>query len=54
MKFRVTMKAPDALIDAIEEAINETDIDGLTEEELEDIKQDRGDKVMKLCHKWLK
>ncbi len=56
MKFRVTMKDPDTLQDAISSAV-ETDVlmaDGLDSDERESVAEKRREKVAKLCSEWFK
>ena len=54
MVFRVTMKDPDTLYDAIEDAIRELHVDGLDDDELEDVKERRKNKVREICSKWFR
>lgn len=52
MKFTVTMKDPDTLLDCISEAV-ENEIDPiLDEDEKEAVKKIRVEKIMVLCRKW--
>lgn len=57
MKFTVTMKDPDTLHDAIEEAVVEY-VNGLTghldEDDREDIIQNRKEKIAEICQKWFR
>lgn len=41
MKIRITFKDPDAVYEAVEEAINRSRPDGLSDDEWEDVKQIR-------------
>jgi hypothetical protein len=54
VKFRVTMKDPDTLHDAITEAVAlEVDkIDGLDSDERDAVREERGEKVRAVCAKW--
>lgn len=53
MKFRVTMKDPDTLQDAIVEAVKKSLADlGLDEDELEPLIERRSEKVGDVCKKW--
>lgn len=53
MKFTVTMKDPDTLTDAIEEAVREeVEAMGLPEDEAEALMEARADKVGRLCDRW--
>lgn len=54
MKFKVTMKDPDTLYDAVSDAVHEevSRIPGLDNDEIEAVKSERKDKVKALCEKW--
>jgi len=54
MIFRVTMKDPDTLYYAIEDAIKELHVDGLDDDELEGVKERRKNKVREICSKWFR
>lgn len=54
MKFQVQMKDPDTLHDAIADAVD-ADVRktaGLSEDEIEVVKNERSDKVRAQCAKW--
>lgn len=54
MKFRVTMKDPDTLHDAIREAVGKhiKEIGITDEDEIEALVDSRVEKVQKLCNAW--
>jgi uncharacterized protein YggE len=54
MKFTVTMKDPDTLHDAIDEAVTEdvAKMEGLDEDERQAVIDARKEKVQELCNKW--
>lgn len=52
MKIEITLKDPDVLYDAIDDALEEFNIEGTNEEELESVKKVRKEKIMELCGKW--
>ena len=54
MKFKVTMKDPDTLHDAIEEALLDevNAMQNLDEDEREDVIQLRKDKISGICSQW--
>lgn len=56
MKFTVSMKDPDTLGDAIDEAVkyDVLEVEGLADEEREVVEEERGRKVRELCNKWFK
>ncbi len=55
MKFRVTMKDPDTLSDAITEAVKTSLSDlGLDEDELEPLIERRHEKITEQCSKWFR
>lgn len=51
MKFRVTMKDPDTLHDAIEEAVKET-LEDMPADEKAVLKECRIEKAQKICGHW--
>jgi len=51
MKFTVSMKSPDALDDAIKEAVKQYNMGGM-EEEIETLREMREEKIKKFCHAW--
>jgi hypothetical protein len=56
MKFKVTMKDPDTLYDAISDAV-ERDLlkkDGLDEDDRETLSISRRNKIISLCGRWFK
>lgn len=56
MKFTVSMKDPDTLIDAIEDAVkgDGNAMEGLDADEREVVIERRKDKVANLCGKWFR
>lgn len=54
MKFRVTMKDPDTLYDAIGEAVKAevAKIEGLSPEDREDVLENRCASTRELCSQW--
>lgn len=54
MKFRVTMKDPDTLHDAIHDAVKAIEIPGLDSEELSLVREKRFDTINELCGQWFK
>lgn len=52
MKIKITFKDPDALLDCIDDAIEDLEIKGLDEDELAAVKEEKKDKAMELCGKW--
>ncbi len=55
MKFRVSMKDPDTLDDAIKGAVKRSLADlGLDEDELEPLIERRSEKVQAICTKWFR
>lgn len=55
MKIRVTMKDPDAPLDAISEAVkNSLSGSGLSKSELEKVEQIRANQVGDALHKWIR
>lgn len=60
MKFRVSMKDPDTLYDAIRDAVEDqikeqfSDIPDVEVDDLEGIKERRCERIDELCSKWFK
>lgn len=54
MRFRVTMKDPDTLTDAIDEAVKDIQIDGLSDEETEDVRNRRAEEARVVCYQWFR
>ncbi len=52
MKFQVTLKDPDALYEAISDALKGLKIEGVSEKELEAIKEVRREEVTEIASKW--
>lgn len=52
MKVKITFKDPDALLDCIQESVDEIFIDDILEEELENIRELRKKKISEICGKW--
>lgn len=54
MKFKVTMKDPDTLHDAIEEAVKRelASVKELTEDDREALQEPRREKISDLCSQW--
>ncbi|MEW6291270.1 MAG: hypothetical protein AB1545_15625 [Thermodesulfobacteriota bacterium] len=52
MKIEITLKDPDVLYDAIDYALEELQVSGVNEEEIEVIKKKRKESIMELCGKW--
>jgi hypothetical protein len=52
MIFRVTMKDPDTLHDAIQDAVAKLPMNGLDDDEAELVREKRAEKVGELCGKW--
>jgi hypothetical protein len=52
MKFTVSMKDPDTLQDAIEEAVKSISVEGVDEEEIELIREHRTEEIRTLCRHW--
>lgn len=52
MKFRVTMKDPDCLYDAVNEALDKNMPPQLTREEWEQLKETRAENVRDIAGKW--
>ena len=56
MKFRVTMKDPDSLADAIKDAVRADveKLEGFDEDEREDLVETRREKVAEICKAWFR
>lgn len=55
MKFRMTMKDPNTLVDAISDAVKELPLSDLPEDEREMVRDERADKVRGFCvEKWFR
>jgi hypothetical protein len=54
VKFRVTMKDPDTMHDAVADAVSEDVRSIADEDERVSVKEVRNDKIRKLCSKWFK
>ena len=54
MRFRVTMKDPDTLHDAIRDAVKEIPLDGLDADEAELVREKRVEKIDALCGRWFR
>lgn len=56
MKFKVMMKDPDTLGDAINDAVKAevAQISGLDEDERDSVQEERAERVRALCRKWFK
>jgi hypothetical protein len=56
MKFKVTLKDPDCLLDAIDEAVdenmNQTIKNTLTPHEYKMVKESRVEEINKICKQW--
>ncbi len=54
MKFRVTMKDPDTLLDAIQDAAKELadQVTGIDEDERVSLVESKKEKLSELCRKW--
>lgn len=52
MKIYLTLKDPDALLEAIDEAFADFTMDGLTEEELEHLKEKRKEDIYDKATEW--
>lgn len=52
VKFRVTMKDPDVLPDAIQEAVSRLELPGLDPDEVESVRERRAEKVGEVCRRW--
>jgi len=52
MKFTVIFKDPDALWEAIDDTVNELKVAGLSDDELEAVKEKRREEIRKMCGKW--
>jgi hypothetical protein len=54
MIFKVQMKDPDMLYDSIRYAVGGIEVDGLSESELDAVKEARTEAVETLCRKWFR
>jgi hypothetical protein len=55
MKIRVSLKDPDALMEAIDESLEDLKVEGLTEDELEDLREKRKTSIYEeCCDRWFK
>lgn len=52
MKIEILLKDPDVLSESINEAVEELKIEGLSEGELEAVKEKRKEEMTELCSKW--
>lgn len=52
MKFIVQMKDPDVLHDAIDEALADLKVEGLSDDELEAVREKRKDSISELTSRW--
>lgn len=52
MKILITLKDPDTLYDAVNEALETLTIDNVSDEELELIKEERAEKYRELASEW--
>ena len=52
MKFTVIFKDPDALCEAIDDTVNELKVAGLSDDELEAVKEKRREEIREMCGKW--
>ena len=52
MKFTVIFKDPDALWEAIDDTVNELKVAGLSDDELEAVKEKRKEEIREMCGKW--
>ena len=52
MKIIVSMKDPDTLNDAIEDAVKNIKIEGVSEEEMDFIRENRIKETQSLCSEW--
>ena len=52
MKFQVTFKDPDSLYDAINDALDNEEFNGLAEDELNAVKEIRRQSIAEDCQKW--
>lgn len=54
MKIKITFKDPDALSDAIEEALDERDYGNLTDSEVVAVRLAAKEEAISVCSKWFK
>ncbi len=52
MIIKITLKDPDALIEGINDSLSSLHIEGLEDDELEDLKDKRRQEYLDLCSKW--
>lgn len=52
MKFTITMKDPDGVYESIQDAIAEIHIDGVDEDEMDAVRERRGEKIHRICERW--
>ena len=52
MKIEISFKDPDALLDCINDALDDLVIEGLTDYEREKVKEVRQREIQDLCQKW--
>jgi len=52
MKVEILFKDPDALIDCVDDRLKDWKVEGISEEEMESLKEIRRAEILKLCHKW--
>ena len=52
MKILITLKDPDALQIAIDDYLEDLKIDGVSEDELEAVKEKRKEEIEEICRKW--
>lgn len=52
MKFIVQMKDPDVLGDAIDEALADLKVEGLSDDELEAVREKRKESISELTSRW--
>lgn len=52
MKIKITLKDPDTLYDAVSDAVDNLVIDGLSEDELEAVKEKRKDTYREMAGEW--
>ena len=52
MKFTVMFKDSDALWKAIDDTVNELKVAGLSDDELEAVKEKRREEIREMCGKW--
>ena len=52
MKIEILFKNPDALEESVKEALEDLKIDGVSDDELERVKESRKEEILELCNKW--